>query len=666
MSADSMLLHARAAGDPYAERRAVAAAPRCARGLGGWLPAAMRLRIYRREVSTIRELSQAWQALDADAWQARLRGLRARLMRDGLGSAARLEACAATDVACRQVLELGAFDNQWLAALTMLDGQLAEMATGEGKTLSAGLAAAVAAMAGVPVHVMTANDYLARRDAETLAPLYRRLGLRHGTVCAGDSEAARRSAYGCDVVHATAREIAFDYLRDEASGARPVSALQGRIDRLAGDRPAPLLRGLHMALIDEADSILLDEARVPLILSVAREDARQRAMLWQTVALADRLEPSRDYLLRAEQRRAELTAAGRERLVAFSAQADGAWINARHRDEMVSTALAARHLYARGQDYFVRDGEIVIIDPVTGRGAEGRQWSLGLHQLIALKEGCKPPVETETLNQITYQRFFPRYLRVGGMSGSLREVRGELAAVYGLRLLEVPLRLPSRRRHLPARLFASHDEIAAALPGRVRALAAQGRAVLVGSASVAQSRRISAWLDAAAIAHQVLNAEQSDDEARIVAAAGQPGSVTVATNMAGRGTDIRLDASVAEAGGLHVLSCQLNASRRLDRQLAGRCARQGDRGSAEHWLCAEDFLREHEALSASLARMIRKFSIHPQNPLAAAMGRVMLALYQRRRERRERRERARMLAHDVFWDEQLVFGAHRFNGGRRS
>ncbi|MCP5231885.1 MAG: hypothetical protein H6948_07275 [Zoogloeaceae bacterium] len=255
--------------------------------------------------------------------------------------------CAATDVACRQVLELGAFDNQWLAALTMLDGQLAEMATGEGKTLSAGLAAAVAAMAGVPVHVMTANDYLARRDAETLAPLYRRLGLRHGTVCAGDSEAARRSAYGCDVVRHGARDR-FDYLRDEASGrARPGAA--GRIDRLAGDRPAPLLRGLHMALIDEADSILLDEARVPLILSVAREDARQRAMLWQTVALADRLEPSRDYLLRAEQRRAELTAAGRERLVAVSAQADGAWINARHRDEMVSTALAARHLYARGR-----------------------------------------------------------------------------------------------------------------------------------------------------------------------------------------------------------------------------------------------------------------------------------------------------------------------------
>ena len=350
----------------------------------------MRLRIYRREVSTIRELSQAWQALDADAWQARrLRDLRARLMRDGLGSAARLEACAATDVACRQVLELGAFDNQWLAALTMLDGQLAEMATGEGKTLSAGLAAAVAAMAGVPVHVMTANDYLARRDAET----WRRSTAGWGCVTA---RCARATARRRGAAHTAATWCTPRRARSPSTTCATRPAGRARSGAAGADRPArgrppaPLLRGLHMALIDEADSILLDEARVPLILSVAREDARQRAMLWQTVALADRLEPSRDYLLRAEQRRAELTAAGRERLVAVSAQADGAWINARHRDEMVSTALAARHLYARGQDYFVRDGEIVIIDPVTGRGAEGRQWSLGLHQLIALKEGCKP------------------------------------------------------------------------------------------------------------------------------------------------------------------------------------------------------------------------------------------------------------------------------------
>ncbi len=654
------------AGDPYPERRDDAS------GSGGpaagwrvWWPSALRLRAYRRELALARARADEWHQLDAAAWGVRLRDLRARLMRDRRDAALRVEACAATESACRRVLGLRPFDNQWIAALVLLDGQLAEMATGEGKTLSAGLAAAVAALAGVPVHLMTANDYLVRRDAEMLAPLYGHLGLTSATVCAGDGDAVRRRAYRCDVVHATAREIVFDYLRDESNGARPSSALQGRLERLSGERPAPLLRGLHMALLDEADAILLDEARVPLILSAARDDARHRALLWQSASLAAKLEAEVDYRLQPSQRSAVLSATGSARLAALAAAIEGTWLNARHREELVATALAARHLYARGRDYLVRDGEIVIIDPVTGRGAEGRQWSRGLHGLIALKEGCKPPPETETLNQITYQRFFPRYLRIGGMSGSLREVRGELAAVYGLGLVEVPLRLPSRRARLPRRLFARPAQFAEALSARVAALRAEGRAVLVGSASVAESLRISEWLGDAGVAHRVLNAEQSREEAMIVAEAGRPGSVTVATNMAGRGTDIRLDASVAAAGGLHVINCQLNRTRRLDRQLAGRCARQGDPGSAEHWLCLEDFRRGEEAASALLARLAGRISFHPGGRLAAVMVGAMLSLHQHRSERRERRERARMLAHDVFWEEQLLFGAHRFTGGWR-
>jgi preprotein translocase subunit SecA len=470
------------------------------------------------------------------------------------------------------------------------------MATGEGKTLAAALAAATAALARVPVHVVTANEYLARRDADALRPVFGALGLQVGVVTHELGLDARRHAYRCDVTYCTAKELVFDYLRDRLSrrgveGERQ-GELQGELRRRAyrlatGDAAGTLLRGLCMAIVDEVDSVLIDEASVPFILSRAEDHRGGREHYARALELARGLAPGEDFVLDPASHTVELTARGRAKTEPQSVQLDPLWRVQRFREEVLRLALAALHLFHRDRHYLVRDGAVHIIDDTSGRVAAGRAWSRGLHQLIELKEACKPSAELVTAAQITYQRFFSRYLHLCGMSGTLLEGRSELRAVYGVPVVRVPLRKAWRRVVLPTRVFGTHDARWRFVVPRAREIQARGGAVLIGTDSVADSQALSRRLDAAGLAHVVLNARQDRHEAHVIATAGQPGRITVATSMAGRGTDIALSESVARSGGLHVMLCQANASRRIDRQFTGRAARRGEPGSCETLLSLE-------------------------------------------------------------------------------
>ena len=592
------------------------------------------------------------QCLGQPLQPAAIDGLRRRLRHDGLDAATAAQALGLVGAAAAATLGWTPRPSQLQAALALLDQRLAEMATGEGKTLALALAAAVAALAGVPVHLVTANDYLAARDAAELAPLYAALGLRVAARPGADDDAARRAVYAADIVYATAKDLAFDHLRERQAGSDAGACLAAAAQLAGQPLPAPVMRGLCWAFIDEADSILLDEAEVPLILSRGVPQAARRAFLWQALALARRLRLGHDYLLQPADRHAVLRPAGQERLAELTAGLGGPWQRPRYRREALQTALAGLHLYRRDEHYVLRDGQVVVLDAVSGRAAPGRVWSHGLHTVIALKEGLAAPDETETVARTSFQRFFRRYWRLGGLSGTLWEARAELQAVYGLPVCRVPLHQPSRRQTLPQRFFDQPQALLHAAAERADALAALGRPVLVGTDSVADAETVAARLAALGRAHQVLHARQDADEAAVVAAAGRSGQVTVATRMAGRGTDITLDAAALAAGGLHVLSCQHNPARRLDRQLAGRAARRGEPGSAEHWRCRRPDL---DQAAAEAADMERPWKTNDPAWASTRLATVALRWQQWCEERRRVALRAALVAQDHDAEGRLAF-----------
>jgi preprotein translocase subunit SecA len=650
---------------PWARLRACLPLPR------EWLP-----RPASRPLQRVRASQAAWARFSEHNLPLHLHRLRARLGRDGWhGDELRTQALGCAAALMQRTLGRNPYDSQLLCAQWLLEGRLAEMATGEGKTLAVALAAAVAALAGVPVHLMTANDYLAARDARQLRPFFRALGLCSGAVLASSTPEQRRLAYACDITHCTAREVAFDHLRDRQQLQAAPSDLQQRAERLAGGEgaaPALLLRGLCMALVDEADSLLIDEATMPLVLAEAVHDPRHRAWCFQALALARALVPGTDADVDAVTHHVSWTAAGQAHLQARAAALGGAWHSSRHRLELVGTALVALHALRRDEHYLVRDGKVELLDPHTGRAAQGRVWSRGLHTLVELKEGCTPSPHTRTSAQTSYQRFFARYLHLAGTSGTLAECRRELAAIYGLRVLRVPLRTPCQRTLCPPRLFRRDSDRAAAVVERVRQLQSVGRPVLVGVASVAQAQRVGEQLSAAGIAHQVLDARHDAGEAAVVGSAGQMGSVTVATAMAGRGTDISLGPGVVQAGGLHVIVCQDNRCARLDRQFIGRCARQGDPGSAELWHARDAgdgsrpaaAGRKQEAWASAWA-WARSWSPPPTQAAAALTAaptpapvlwlQARQAWLQHLHESQAMKRRRRLLEQELSWEKQLRF-----------
>jgi preprotein translocase subunit SecA len=568
---------------------------------------------------------------------------RRQLAQAELGDPIWIEACALVQQTCIMHLNIQPYDTQWLAAMTLLDGRLAEMATGEGKTLSAGLAASVAALCNQRVHILTANAYLVERDAEELAPLYVALHLTHATADESHPPEQRREAYLSNIVYATARTVTFDSLRDQimAEGRTGTLMLGTRV-LTEGPQATPLLPKLETVFVDEADSILIDEASVPLIISIQRPDAKARARTWSAWKLASRLKENRDYKVIDAQQKIQLKT---EQLP----PPDPVWINTRQRNEMLETALRARHFFIKDKDYVVKDDQICLIDKITGRIAEGRVWSRGLHPLVALKERLPLPPETHTVAQTTYPDFFKRYNLIGGMSGTLQEVSEELAKVYSLKTVTIPLRKPCQRQIWPLKVFDTEKELMTALIERIKELTHSGRPILIGTDTVAHSMDVSRALSRADINHQVLNAEQSAEEANIVAKAGQSGAVTVATNVAGRGTDIRLTKRVVEAGGLHLLSLQTNPSKRQDRQLIGRCARQGDPGSAEQWHSIERM----EQLNLPLTFSIKTVRAILNKPAAELLLPAARYLYQAKLSAIDLRQRLRIQSGALYWDRHL-------------
>ena len=547
----------------------------------------------RRHAAAAQAQAGAVAALD----DAALRQATRRQARLAMAAGAGVPALAAALACVREVawrsLGLRPYPCQLMAASALLSGRLAEMATGEGKSLTAALAAAIGAAAGVPVHVVTVNDYLAARDADELRPLFAFLGLRVGAIVTGLDLDARRAAYACDITYCTNKELVFDYLKDRVASADAPTRSQWRLRALqrgAGPAQPLLLRGLHMAIVDEADSVLIDEARTPLILAQVAGDAEDPGAYQRALALAADMQEGAHFVLARERRELRLTEAGRRALAEACAADAGLWQSAAMREPFVEQALRARWLFLRDQQYIVADGEVQIVDEFTGRVLPGRSWERGLQQLVEVKEGCELSRPARTLARITYQRFFRRYLRLAGMTGTAAEVAAELREVYALETVRIPLHRPSRRRLLPDRCCADATAKWLVVAEEVRRALGRGQPVLVGTRSVQASEALAAVLGAAGIQHQLLNARQDADEAAQVAAAGEVGRVTVATNMAGRGTDIRLAPAAEAAGGLHVVLTEYHESPRIDRQLLGRCARQGDRGSAVRLVALDDEL----------------------------------------------------------------------------
>ncbi|CAM3852042.1 DEAD/DEAH box helicase [Roseateles saccharophilus] len=563
---------------------------------------------------------------------------------DAANVAATSTALAATCVAAHRVLGWTPHPPQRDAAVCLLRGRLVELDTGEGKTLAAALAACVSAMAGVPTHVVTVNDYLAERDARAMQPLFDYFGLGVGLVHAGVPQAQRPSAYSQPITYCTNKELVFDYLRDRMSVREARSPAQLAMQpywRSSASGNLVRLRGLHFAIVDEADSVLIDEGRTPMVIASAMDPAANDSIYRDLLDLAAGMRHGEEFRHRTATREIQLTDIGRERLhdhaheavQSASDEVKPVWALPWARERIMSQALRALHLLHRDRHYIVREGRVVIVDESTGRLLPDRSWEQGLHQLVETKEGLTPSGTNNTLARITSQRFFTRYLRLAGMSGTLREVAPELRTSYGLQTERVAPNRPCRRRTLPPQLWPDCASRNAAVVREIRLRLAAGQAVLVGTASIASSRTLSQALETAEIAHRVLDALNDANEAELVARAGRRGAVTVCTDMAGRGTDIALEPAVVESGGLHVVLTEWHESKRIDRQLLGRCARQGDPGSCRSITSLEDEqVGMHAPREAAWVRRIWPIGPSPQ-PVVGWLRRITQHRAQRAAER---------------------------------
>jgi len=584
-------------------------------------------------------------------------GLRAEMRKAGLRPDLSARAFAVVREHADRTLNLRHYDCQVLGGWAILEGMLAEMDTGEGKTLTATLPACAAAFAGIPVHVITVNDYLAERDRELMSPLYAVLGLKSAAVTQSmQSPDDRRVGYAADITYCTNKQVTFDYLRDRvAIGARrdPLYRVLDKLNNAPVRKDGLLLRGLCFAIIDEADSVLIDEARTPLKLSAPTDTGLDEAIYREAVSAARGLDIDVDFNVAVASGEVTLLESGERRIETSLVGKNAYFDSRRRRNAIARQALIACHCFRVDRDYLVRDGEIQIIDEYTGRAMPDRSWELGLHQLIEAKESLEISSPAKTIARITYQRFFRRYHRVGAMSGTAQEVRDELWSVYELAVFRVPPNKPCMRNVLPPSVHVSESSKWQAILERVVANREQGRPVLVGTRSLGASETLSALLTKAGIEHQVLNARNDREEAAIIALAGQSGRVTVATNMAGRGTDIKLGDGVARAGGLHVIVAECNDASRIDRQLHGRSARQGEPGSSEtvvSW--ADDALQKCGPGPASY--VANGLASGKLSLICGFEGRVLRWL-QAGTERRHARLRRALLKQDQRLDEIFAF-----------
>lgn len=606
----------------------------------------------RKFLDRTNRLENTIRPLDDPALRLELRRAGKKMQQGGFSDALMAEAFAVVREGSRRILHMRHHDVQLLAGRALLQGRIAELATGEGKTLVATLAACAAAAAGASVHVVTVNDYLAARDAEHNAALFEFFGMTTGIVKQDMAIPDRIAQYGCSIVYVSNKELTFDYLKDRiAAGSMPGVHQKLRSLQQDASGTSSILQGLHVAIVDEADSVFIDEARTPLIISETLPDDLGEAVYEEAVAIARRLHKGADYLT-GRDRDIWLTDAGLLKVRAHTQALDGVWRSALWRKELVQKALAATQVFNRDEHYIVTGSKVQIVDEFTGRVMPDRTWERGLHQMIEAKEGCEITGQRKTLSQITYQRFFRRYLLLAGMTGTARETGPELKRVYDLSVVRIPTHKPSRRIRLRDRVFTSSEARWCEVARRAREIALGGRPVLVGTRSVEASEILSGLLNEQGIAHSVLNARQDKTEAESVGKAGQPGCITVATNMAGRGTDIKLSPEVREKGGLHVILTEFHESARVDRQLFGRSARQGDPGSVEAIVSLQDelFLCHAPLLSRHFVRLWTG-----RGRINAILFRTLVNYAQTRAERHNRGVRLETIRRDRKWIQALGF-----------
>lgn len=615
----------------------------------------------------IKRLRSHWQARSSQRRQmlaevVRLRGTWAgqdiaaaaiacghQLRQSGLRAIPLAQAFALVDEALYRARGFYFHDTQLQAGWHLCLGQMAEMATGEGKTLTATLPSAVYAMLCVPVHVITVNDYLTERDREEADAVLAHLGITTGVVTHDHDETAKRHAYAQAVTYVTNKEVVFDYLRDrdEAMETLPLTQQLATLQRA---KP-PLVRDLGMAIVDEADSVLVDEANIPLILTAPTENGLTARMVEQAVELAARLDDS-------DWEAAEALSEGRIRqdrlreLIASIKNPDSGWSSLAMGEELLNQARVAERRYRRDVQYIIEDDALVIVDENTGRPMPDRSLPWGLQQVLEVREGLAPSKDRRTLSKLSYQRYFRRYHQLVGMSGTLDEVKGELRRVYECPIAPIPTHLPGQRSLGQRRLFRDEQGKIAAAVARVEQLRRTGRAVLVGVTSVALSEQVHAALTEHGIENGLINARTLADEADLISRAGESRRITVVTNMAGRGTDIKLSDECRQAGGLHVMILDCLESARLDRQLYGRAGRQGDPGSYDLF---------HSLDEKALGQLLPDWALRSIRTLGAQRSAVtagyfgLLSWRRNRLERRKSKQRIQLMQSEDQRDDMLSF-----------
>ncbi len=616
--------------------------------LGG--PIARRMAHWGRLLEQINALEPVLQG-ESDA-QLRRRSLSMRFRAKSGERLDRMlvEAFALVREAAVRTVELRHFDVQMIGGMALFFGNIAEMDTGEGKTLTATLPMYLHALPGKGAHLATVNDYLASRDAEWMASIYRLLGLTVGVIETPDTSDKRRAAYGCDITYGTAKEFGFDFLRDRLllrrMGRQAADFLgEGSSERWDQSGEQPVQRGAYFALVDEADSVLIDEARTPLIIGSLGDKAREQVVATYQWAAehAPEFEEDVHYDYEHDTKKVELTQAGRQFLRSLPQPELLRTVGLVDLYQYMERAIRVHRDYHLDRQYVIRDGEVVIVDEFTGRLAEGRKWRDGIHQAVEAQEKVEVTVPTGQAARITVQDLFLRYRHLAGMTGTARTSAREFRKIYKMRVIRVPTNKAAQRRRLPTRIFGTADAKWHAIADEILELHQQGRPVLIGTRSIDKSEHLSRLLSERGTPHQVLNANEIAKEAEIVALAGQTGKVTVATNMAGRGTDIKLGEGVPEVGGLHVIVTEMHDAARIDRQLVGRCGRQGDPGTFRYFLSLEDEILE-SGLGPKRSEKLKELGART-NGRADQLVRVFRKS-QRKVERRHFRDRNVLLYHE--------------------
>ncbi|MGE4558142.1 MAG: DEAD/DEAH box helicase [Desulfovibrionaceae bacterium] len=634
------------------------------RGVDGFMHGVHRHVVERRfsipsllkRAKRIISASQGMQPQATPSLQQRLSGLRVEYRNRQDPPPALLDAVLAhvCELSFRS-MGMRPYPEQLAGALVIHDGALAEMATGEGKSLAAAVAAILMASAGKPVYVLTSNDYLARRDAEDMAPLFNDCGLRAGFVVAETPHPERAEAYRPDVVYTTGKELLGDFLRDRIK----IGDKGGDLERAVAHALMPdrfdcsglALRGLYAVIIDEADSVLVDEAVTPLILSASQENMLLEGATLAAWEGAKGLSRNEHYKINWQDRQIVWTPKGEKRGHEIARTLPRIWQGSERSKELLNFALQAREIYLRDEHYVVLDGKIVLLDTLTGRLTPLKNLSIGLHQALEAKEELKISPPSKTLAKMSYQRFFRLFPKIGGMSGTVKESGSEFWRVYHMPFVRIPTHRPIRRRELPWRLHPDSDAKLAAIVREAREVHATGQPLLIGTRTVHMSEVLATMLQEAGIACEVLNAVRHEEEARIVAQGGKRGAVTIATNMAGRGTDIKLQDGVADLGGLCVISVEPQDSARVDRQLFGRSGRQGDPGCVLIHASLDDalFVRLLPGFALDLLRRL----LGSNKTVGGWVMRCTVRMLQRMSEHRSAKQRLMILRNDDWLDKNL-------------